>query len=46
MAYSNALEYWFDKECDLLKNKGTDVHIIGAEAWAILETARAEGCID
>ena len=46
MVYKNALAYWFDKECQLLNNKNADVHRVGGEAWAILETSRAEGLID
>jgi len=46
MAYENALEYWFDKECQLLNEKNKDVHLVGSEAWAILETARAEWLIN
>ena len=43
----NALEYWFEQECYFYDRKKMkpDISIVAAEAWAILETAVAEGSI-
>ena len=44
--YESALHWWFDRECELYRNKEMSIETKAVIAWELLRTARKTGCIN